>query len=130
MWIEILNKSCELPTEIKKDCVLGFFVAEPEHLKFQYETTTQIKKAKKKKQTTLSWKKKVQFGGFLNRYDFAYAGTDTVNQAAKVAPGVIKNAANEINNIAKEKITQIITQGGKETDRVLPKFLRGAIEDV
>ena len=75
-------------------------------------------------------KKKVQFGGFLNHYDFAYAGTDTVNQAAKVAPGVIKNAANEINNIAKEKITQIITQGGKETDRVLPKFLRGAIEDV
>ena len=33
-WVEILNKSCELPTEIKKGCVLGFFVAEPEHLKF------------------------------------------------------------------------------------------------
>ena len=69
-------------------------------------------------------------GGFLNRYDFAYAGRDTVNQAAKVAPGVIKNACNEINNIAKESINQIITQGGKETERVLPKILRGAIEDV
>ena len=43
-------------------------------------------------------------GGFLNRCDFAYAGRDTVNQAARVAPGVIKNAGNEINNIAKERI--------------------------
>ena len=54
LWVEILNKCCDLPIEIKKGCVLGFFVAEPEHLKFQYETTTQIKKAKKKKQTTFS----------------------------------------------------------------------------
>ena len=36
---------------------------------------------------------KRQRGGFLNRYDFAYAGRDTVNQAAKVTPGVIKAAA-------------------------------------
>ena len=48
--------------------------------------------------------RKKQMGGFLNRCDFAYAGRDTVNQAAKVAPGVIKNASNEINNIAKERI--------------------------
>ena len=75
-------------------------------------------------------RKKRQLGGFLNRYDFAYAGRDTVNQAAKVAPGVIKNAGNEINNIAKERINQIITQGGKEAERVLPKIYRGAIEDV
>ena len=27
---------------------------------------------------------------FLNRYGFAYAGRDMVNQAAKVAPDVIK----------------------------------------
>ena len=27
-----------------------------------------------------------QTGGFLNRYDFAYAGRDVVNQARKVAP--------------------------------------------
>ena len=47
---------------------------------------------------------KKQMGGFLSLCDFAYAGRDTVNQAAKVAPGVIKNAGNEINNIAKERI--------------------------
>ena len=69
-------------------------------------------------------------GIFLNRYDFAYAGRDTVNQAAKVAPGVIKNAGNEINNIPKERINQIIIQGGKEAERVLPNILRGAIEYV
>ena len=31
MWVEMLNKSCEYPIEIKKGCVLGFFVAEPNH---------------------------------------------------------------------------------------------------
>ena len=35
-----------------------------------------------------------QRGGFLNHYYFAYAGRDTINQAGKVAPGVIKNASN------------------------------------
>ena len=74
--------------------------------------------------------KKRQLGGFLNHYYFAYAGRDTVNQAAKVAPGVIKNAVNEINNISKERVYQIITQRGKETERVLPKILKGATEDV
>ena len=30
----------------------------------------------------------------------------------------------------KERINQVISQGGKEIERVLPKILRGAIEDV
>ena len=75
-------------------------------------------------------KRKRQLGGFLNCYDFAYTGRNTVNQAAKVAPGVIKAATNDINEIAKDRINQIISQGGKEVERVLPKILRGAIEDV
>ena len=62
----------------------------------------------------------------MNCYDFAYAGRKTVNQAAKVAPGVINNASNEINNVAKQRIDQINSQGGKEIERVLPKVLRGA----
>ena len=53
-----------------------------------------------------------------------------VNQATKVAPRVIKTATNDINNIANGRINQIILQGGKEVERVLPKILRGAIEDV
>ena len=43
---------------------------------------------------------------------------------------MIKNAGNEINSIAKQRIDQIITQGGKEVERMLPKILRRAIEDV
>ena len=35
-----------------------------------------------------------------------------------------------MNNIAQEKINQIISQGGKEVECVLPKILRGAIDDV
>ena len=54
-------------------------------------------------------KRKKQLGGFLNRYDSAYAGRDTVNQAAINAPGVIKAATNEINDIAKDRINQIIS---------------------
>ena len=76
------------------------------------------------------WKKGRQLGEFLNQYEFAYADRNTANQAAKVARGVIKNTNTEINNIAKERINQIITQGGKEAERVLPQILRGAIEDV
>ena len=71
-----------------------------------------------------------QLGGFLNRYDFAYAGRDTVNQAAKVVPGVVKAAADDINKVAEQRINQIISKGGTEVERVLPKILRGAIEDV
>ena len=39
-------------------------------------------------------------------------------------------ATNDINNIATGMINQIILQAGKEVERVLPKILRGAIEDV
>ena len=84
----------------------------------------------KQKQKNTNKKRYRQYGGFLNRHDFAYAGWDVVNQAAKVAPGVIKAVSNDINTIATDRINQIITQGGKEMEVVLPKILRGAIEDV
>ena len=71
--------------------------------KFKISTCTANKKQKRKRRVVY-WKRKKQTGGFLNRYDFAYAGRDTVNQAAKVAPGVIENASNEINSIEKQRI--------------------------
>ena len=73
---------------------------------------------------------KRQRGGFLNRYEFTYAGRDTVNQATKVAPGVIKGAADDINNVAEQRINQIISKSGAEVETVLPKILKGVIEDV
>ena len=39
-------------------------------------------------------------------------GRDTFNEAAKVAPGVIKAAADDINKIAEQRINQIISKGG------------------
>ena len=66
----------------------------------------------------------------MNHYDFAYTGRDVVNQASKVAPGLIKNASNEINKMAEQRINQIISQGRKEVECVLPKILRRAIKDV
>ena len=51
------------------------------------------KRRKKRKR----WRQK---GGFLNRYDFAYAGGDVVNQAFKnldkTAPALIQNLKGEL----------------------------------
>ena len=74
----------------------------------------------------LKWRR----GGFLNRYNFAYAGKDTFNQAAKVAPGVFKATADDINKVAEQRINQIISKDGAEVERVLPKILTEDIEDV
>ena len=87
-------------------------------------------RTKWRRKTKQKVRRKRQTGGFLNCYDFAYTGRDIVNQAAKVVPGVIKGATKEIDNIAQRRINQIISQGGKEIERVLSKVLRGAIEDV
>ena len=70
----------------------------------------------------LRYEKTKQRGGFLNRYNFAYAGRDTVNQLGKISPNVIKNASGKINNIAQQRIQQAIREGGKELERVLPKI--------
>ena len=71
-----------------------------------------------------------QTGRFLNRYDFAYAGRDTVNQVGKIAPGSINKATSDINKIAEQRIDQVIKTGGAEIKRVAPKVIRGAIEEV
>ena len=56
-------------------------------------------------------------------------GENAVNQAAKATPSIIKNASNKINDIAQERIDRIISQGGREIERVLPKKLRGSSSD-
>ena len=71
-----------------------------------------------------------QNGGFLSRYDFAYAGRDVVDQAGKVAPGIIGKAGADVNKIAKQRIDQAIRNGGAEIERVAPKIIRGVIEEV
>ena len=63
------------------------------------------RKAKSKRKSN---KKHRQYSRFLNRYDFAYAGRDVVNQLGKVAPAIIKDASSQINNIAQQCINQAI----------------------
>ena len=77
-------------------------------------------------------KKKVSSSnrGFLNRYEFAYAGRDVVNQVGKVAPKMISQTTGEINKIAQQIIDQVVRSGGTEIERVAPKIIRGAIEEV
>ena len=59
-------------------------------------------------------KKRRQTGGFLNRYDFTYAGRDVVNQVGKIAPGVIDRATGEINKIAQQ--TRPLKQVGQKSN--------------
>ena len=74
-------------------------------------------------------KKSRQTGGFLNRYDFAYVGQDTVNQVGKIAPKTITKATSDIDKITKERIDQTVRSGGAEIERVAP-IVKGAIEEV
>ena len=75
----------------------------------------------------MSWR---QIGGFSNRYDFVYAGRDVVNQVGKIVPVVIDKATGKINKIVQQRIGQAIKTGGAEIERVAPKMIRGAIEEV
>ena len=63
----------------------------------------------------LGQKQKRQLRGSLNRYGFAYARRYKFNQVAKAAPGVIKAATNDINNIAEKRTNQIISEGEKQS---------------
>ena len=54
-------------------------------------------------------RRKNQKDGFLNRYDFAYAGRDSINQAFKnldkSAPPLIQKLAAELNKILEQRIS-------------------------
>ena len=50
LWVEILNKSFEDTIEIKKGHAIGFFIAEPENLKFQH-VSYKVKAKNKTKST-------------------------------------------------------------------------------
>ena len=63
-------------------------------------------------------KKRRQKGGFLNRYDFAYAGRNVVNQAFKnldkTAPALIQSLKGELNDVLQQRIHQVIIEGGSQ----------------
>ena len=79
-------------------------------------------------------RKRKQKGGWLNRYDFAYAGRDSVNQAAyhmkKIAPNLIRQSSKELDAIASCRINQLTNNTANEIKRIAPGLIRGAIEEV
>ena len=93
MWLRLLNESYFDKYKIKSRETIGYLVIEPEDLKISYEKKNLPDKTRRypdiylPKEWSKKWKKywqkkmsRRQTGGFLNRYDFAYAGRDTVNQ--------------------------------------------------
>ena len=124
IWIGILSGSLSENILIHRNKPFGFFVIEPgTNINSKYETAAAKNKGKNSSNSKKYRKKRTQSGGFLNRYDFAYAGRDVVNQLGKVAPGVITNVRSEINNVAEQRINQIISQGGKEIERSCIRLL-------
>ena len=65
-----------------------------------------------KKRKGVKRRTKRQRGGFLNRYDFAYTGRDTVNSAVKHldyrGPIILKKVPGKADQILKHRISQII----------------------
>ena len=75
-----------------------------------------------------------QTGGFLNRYDFAYAGKDTVDQAMKglnsLEPRLIKQTSEEMGRLAQHRIKQIIDEDNQQVGRIAPKIICCGIKNV
>ena len=66
-------------------------------------------------------RRQTQRGGFLNHYDFAYAGRDTGNQAAKhldkLAPKLLNQAMNRVQTAA----PVLLSRASTELDKVAAK---------
>ena len=132
--ITLLNHSYFHKYTMEKESIVGYLLSPNSEISIEnakekkgYRKTTYRKRGTGKNSGR---KRRRQTGGFLSRYDFAYAGRDVVNQAGKVAPGIISKATADINKIAKQRIDQVIRNGGAELERVAPKINRGAIEEV
>ena len=66
-------------------------------------------------------KRRKQKGGWLSRYDFAYAGRDSVNQAA--------HHCLTLDAVASRRINQLTRNTAEEIKRIAPGLIRGAIEE-
>ena len=87
-----------------------------------------------RKKQTMTCKRRRKTGGFLYRYDFAFVSRNTVNTAMKGVENLrrklMKQFSNEVNRISQQRIQQIIDQGGQNVEKIAPKIIRSAIEEV
>ena len=91
---------------------------------------------KNKKLSRTKKLKKKQSCDWLNRYDFTYAGRDTINTGlatfGRMTPALINKALNQIDRIIEQRIQQLVQQDGKEIEQITPKIKKkkNAIEEV
>ena len=86
-----------------------------------------------------------QRGGFLNRYDFAYVGTDTVNQATKHIKTIAQDLVNQAMNRADKLASSLVRTASQELDAIAarhtdelvqktgnlaPALIKGGIEEL
>ena len=74
--------------------------------------------------------KKRQRGGFLNRYDFAYAGGDTVNQAAKHLDTLTPKLVDRLMNRATTGLDKISAKRVEQIKQIVPGLIKGAVEEL
>ena len=48
----------------------------------------------------------------------------------RIAPDLMKQFSNQVNQVAQQRIQQTLDQGGQKIDKIAPKIIRVAIEDV
>ena len=74
----------------------------------------------------LKYRRKRQRGGFLNRYGFAYAGRDTVNQASKplnaLAPKLLDQLTTGLDKVSANRVNQL--------KQMAPGLIKGAVEEL
>ena len=68
--------------------------------------------------------------GFLNRYDFAYAGRNTVNQAAKHLDTLAPKLVNQLMSKATIGLDNITDKRVEQIKQIAPGLIRGAIEEL
>ena len=47
-----------------------------------------------------------------------------------IAPKLIQQTMNQVDQIAQQRIQKILNQGGKKVERIAPKIIKGTTEEV
>ena len=84
---------------------------------------SQLQKYRKYRKYKQRKTKRQQHGAFLNRYDFAYVGRDTVNQAMKglnmLTLKLINQTSKEVDKITEARIRQVLNDGWQQIQKKL-----------
>ena len=71
-----------------------------------------------------------QRGSFVNRYDFAYTGKNTVNQVAKHLDTLAPKLVNQLMSKATTGLDNITAKRVEQIKQIAPGLIRGTIEEL